>query len=192
MLTIEDAQDSVLLGDLQQPDVVVARHRRKGEALLGGDDHGAWNGGQRPGVLALAVVRDELVDLPSDHRPLVSRLALADPALERIPVDAGARRLGLLALRLVVTVGAAGIAEDFELHQAIDVLGRQPGLVKLDTELLDAPRRYRDHGFVRVPERQVLVNRGVFGLWPPVGACANEHTTDRLWPGKARVYFCGH
>src|SRR5439155_6357072 len=166
--------------------------RREGEALLGRDDDRARDGRERPRVLALAVVRHEFVDLPADHGPLVRRLALADPALERIPVEAGARRLGLLALRLVVAVGAAGITEDLELHEAIDVLGRKSGLIELDAELLDAPRRYRDHGYVRVPDRQVPVNRGVFGLSPPVGAGPGRNTTDRRSPRGLDVYFCGH
>src|SRR6266566_5493007 len=189
VLAVEHAEHAVLLGNLQEPDVVVAADRREGEALLGRDDDRARDGRERPRVLALAVVRHEFVDLPADHGPLVRRLALADPALERIPVDAGARRLGLLALRLVVAVGAAGITEDLELHEAIDVLGRKSGLIELDAELLDAPRRYRDHGYVRVPDRQVPVNRGVFGLSPPVGTGPGGNTTDRRSPEGSMSTF---
>src|SRR5262249_356739 len=156
--------------------------RREGEALLGRDDDRARDGRERPRVLALAVVRHELVDLPADHGPLVRRFALADPALERIPVDAGARRLGLLALPLGVAVGPAVITEDLDLHEAMDVLGRESRLVDLDAELLDAPRRYRDHGDDRVAARQVPVNRGVFGRSPPVGAGPAGNTTDRRCP----------
>ena len=43
MLAVEHAQDAVLLGNLQQAEVVLAGHRREGEALLGGDDDGAGN-----------------------------------------------------------------------------------------------------------------------------------------------------
>ena len=49
-----------------------------------------------------------------------------------------------------VAVGA-GIAEDFELHEAIDVLRGESGLVELDTELLDAARGHGDHGRVTLP-----------------------------------------
>ena len=90
VLAVEDAQDPVLLRDLQETEVVMAGHGREGEAPLRGDDHGAGNGGERRGVLALAVVGDQLVDLAPDDRALVGRLALADPPLETVPVDARA------------------------------------------------------------------------------------------------------
>jgi len=66
---------------------VLARHRREGEALLGGDDDRARDGGQGARVLAVAVVADQLVDLAADDRTLVGSLALADPLLEGLPVD---------------------------------------------------------------------------------------------------------
>jgi hypothetical protein len=45
VLAVQDAEHAVLLGDLEQTEIVLARHRGEREALLGGDDHGAGNGG---------------------------------------------------------------------------------------------------------------------------------------------------
>jgi len=109
----EHAQHPVLLGNLEQAEVVLAGDGREGEALLRGDDDRAGNGGERRRVLALAIVGDQLVDLAADDRPLVGRLALADPLLETVPVDARPVHPALLC-RLVLR--APRIAEDLELH----------------------------------------------------------------------------
>jgi hypothetical protein len=141
VLAVQDAKDPVLLGDLQQAEIVLTRHRGEGEALLGGDDDGAGNGGQRSRLLAVAVVADQLVDLATDHRALIGRLALADALFEHFPVHAGA--VGALGLRGGGVL--AGIAEDLELHQAVDVLGGERRLEELDPELFHPMRGNRDH-----------------------------------------------
>src|SRR2546428_534084 len=132
VLAIEHPEHAVLLGDLQEPQVVLACHRREGEALLGGDDDRAGNGGQRARVLAVAVVADQLVDLAADDRPLIRSLALADPFLEGFPVDPRA----VPPLGLGGRSGRARVAQDLELDQTIDILGPEGSLKKIHTELL--------------------------------------------------------
>src|SRR5262245_48185840 len=143
MLAVEHAEHAVLFRDLQQADVVVAGHRREREPPLGGDDDRPGNGRERARVLALPIIRHELVDLPADDRPLVSRLALADSLLESIPVDA---RTGLVPPLRGLLTGTTRVAEDLEFHQPVDVLGRESCLVELHTELLHAARRHGNHG----------------------------------------------
>jgi len=113
VLTVQHAQDPVLFWNLEQAEVVLAGHRREREPLLRRDDDGAGNGGKRRRVLALPVVGDQLVNLATDHRPLVRRLAFADPLLEHVPVDA--RPVHARFLRRLVR-RAARVAQDLELH----------------------------------------------------------------------------
>src|SRR3989442_883581 len=162
VLAVEHAEHAVLFGDLQQPEVVVPRDRGEGEALLGGDDDRAGDRGQRTGVLALLVVGDQLVDLAADDRPLVGGLALGDPLLEHVPVHPRPHARAVLLRRLVPR--AARVAQHLELHEPIDVLRREAGLVELDPELLYAARRDSNHRAVTVLGRQTPVNRGIFGL----------------------------
>ena len=110
-------------------------------------------------VYAVSIVAATIGDLAPDDRPLVGRLALADPPLEAVPVDA--RAGGCLRLALLGRPGAAGVAEDLELDEAIDVLDRQAGLVELHPELLHAVRGDGDHA-PNVVDPQVSVNRGFF------------------------------
>ena len=113
MLAVEHSQHTVLFRNLEQAEVVLAGDRGEGESLLRGDDDGPRDRGQGRRVFALSVVRHELVDLPADDRPLVRGLALADPLLETVPVDAGPvhpRLLGRLVGR------TTGVAQDLELH----------------------------------------------------------------------------
>jgi hypothetical protein len=159
VLAIEHAQHTVLLGDLEQAEIVVTGDRREGEPLLGGDDHGAGDRGQRARVLALAIVRGELVDLAPDDRTLVRGFALADAPLEAVPVDPRPPRRPPLRL---LDLGPTGIAEDLELYQPVDVLRGKPRLIELDTELLDAPCGYRDHRADTLTDPQTPVNRGIF------------------------------
>ena len=140
VLAVEHAQDAVLLRDLEQAQVVLARHRGEGEALLGGDDDRAGDRGQGARVLAVAIVADQLVDLPADDRALVGGLALADPLLERFPVHARAvRALLALAGGLVRT----SVPEHLELDQPVDILGGERRLKEFDPELLHAVRGNR-------------------------------------------------
>src|SRR5207244_10941318 len=111
--------------------------------LFRGDDDGARDRGQGRGVLAVTVVGHQLVDLAADDGPLIGGLALADPLLERVPVDARAVHPRLLR-RLVL--GTPGVAEDLELHQAVDIFGGKAGLVELDAELFHTARRAGTHG----------------------------------------------
>src|SRR5437773_486907 len=123
----------------------MAGDRGEREALFRGDDHGARDRGQRRRVLALAVVRGELVDLLADDGALVRGLALADSFLEAVPVHSRPRaaRFGRFRLRLRAV---PGISEHFELHESVDVFGGESGLVELHAELLDAACRDGDHG----------------------------------------------
>src|SRR5207247_11330155 len=66
VLAIEHPEHAMLLGDLQETQVVLARHRREGETLLGGADDRARNGGQGASVLALSVMAAQLVELVGD------------------------------------------------------------------------------------------------------------------------------
>src|SRR5262249_59857659 len=53
VLAVEHSEHAVLFRDLEEPEIVLARHRREGEALLRRDDDRAWNGGgggPRPSV----------------------------------------------------------------------------------------------------------------------------------------------
>src|SRR3989441_3928557 len=161
VLAVEHAQDTVLLGDLQEPEVVVTGDWGEGEPLLGGDDDRAGDRGQRPGVLALLVVRHQLVDLPADDRPLIGGLAFGDPLLEHVPVHPRPRARAAL-LRCLLR--SARIAEHFELHEPVDVLCREAGLVELHPELLYPTRGDSNHRPATVLDLQTPVNRGIFGL----------------------------
>src|SRR5437870_3065405 len=164
VLAVEHAQHTVLLGDLQEPEVVVTGDRGEGEPLLGGDDDCAGDRGQRPGVLALLVVRHQLVDLPADDRPLIGGLAFGDPLLEHVPVHPRPRARAAL-LRCLLR--SARIAEHFELHEPVDVLCREAGLVELHPELLYPTRGDSNHRPATLLDLQTLVNRGIFGLQRP-------------------------
>ncbi len=159
VLTVQHPQHPVLLGDLQQAQVVLARHRGEGEALLGRDDDRARDGGERARVLAVAVVVHQLVDLPADDRTLVGGLALADPLFEGFPVHPRPVRAGLaLAGGLHVI---AAVAEHLELDQSVDVLRGERRLEELDAELLHAVRGNRDHRPFRL--RGDVIAPGVAG-----------------------------
>src|SRR6266480_2471421 len=199
VLTVEHAQHAVLLGDLQEPEIVVTRDRSEGEPLLGGDDDGAGDRGQRPGVLALPVVHDELVDLPPNDRPLVGGLALADPLLQHVPVHPRARARAALLRRFFLR--AAGVAEHLELHEPVDVLGRKAGLIELHPELLYASRRDSNHWAVTLTDMQTPVNRGIFdytrrnvsvasaAMWRPIAseAVAPGEGALRTWMASGPV-----
>ena len=120
-------------------------HGPEAEALLGGDDDGAGDGGELAGLPALAEVGDELLDLPADHRALVGVRGLADPPLEDLPVHP---RPGDPALGLVL--GEPAVAQDLELDEPVDLAGREGGLVEFDAELLDAVGGDADHRRARL------------------------------------------
>src|SRR5262252_3189282 len=144
VLAIEHAQDSMLLGDLEQSQVVLARHGCEGEALLGRNDDRARDGREGARVLAIPVVADELVDLAADDRALVGCLAFANPLLEGFPVDA--RAIAALALR------CRGRGPDSELDQPIDVLRRKGSLEELHAKLFHAVRGNGDHQFLHLSD----------------------------------------
>src|SRR2546427_1604679 len=164
VLAVEHAQHTVLLGDLQEPEAVVTGDRGEGEPLLGGDDDRAGDRRQRPGVLALFVVRHQLVDLPAEDRPLLGGPAFRDPLLEHVPVHPRPRARAAL-LRCLLR--SARIAEHFELHEPVDVLCREAGLVELHPELLYPTRGDSNHRPATLLDLQTLVNRGIFGLQRP-------------------------
>ena len=134
---------------------MLARHRGEGEALLGGDDHRAGNGGQRAGVLAVAVVGDQLVDLAADHRALVRGLALGDALLQHLPVHTRAARCSLGRGRHL----GPCVTQHFELHQTVDVLGRKRSLEEFHSELLHPVRGNCDHEPVRLLGASVVEPR---------------------------------
>src|SRR5205814_9127414 len=95
-------------------------------------------------ALGVPVVGRARGGLPPEAGALIGSLAPRDPSLKHVPVHARARRhaallLGLLAPR------TARVPEDLELHQPIDVLGGEAGLIDLDAELLYTARWNRDH-----------------------------------------------
>src|SRR5207249_541679 len=124
-----------------------------------------WDRGQRAGVRAVLVVGDELVDLSSDDRPLVGRLALGDPLLEHVPVHPRPGARAALLRRLVLR--APRVPQHLELHEPIDVLRREAGLIELHPELLYAARRDSNHRAATLLGMQTPVNRGIFVKMPP-------------------------
>src|SRR5499433_245057 len=149
VLAIENAQDSMLLGDLEQSEVVLARHGGEGEALLRRNDDRARDGREGARVFAIPIVADELVDLAANDRALVGCLAFADPLLEGFPVDT--RAIAALALRCRRR-GRARVAQDLELNQPIDVLRRKGSLEELHAKLLHAVRGNGDHQFLHLSD----------------------------------------
>jgi hypothetical protein len=141
VLTVQHAQHPMLFRDLEQAQIVLARHGGEGEALLRRDDHRTGDGGQGARILAVLVVPDELVDLAANDRPLIRSLAFADALLEGLPVHP----------RTVAPLGfgwggrRARIAQDLELDQAVYILGREGSLEEFHTELLHAVRGDGDH-----------------------------------------------
>src|SRR5256886_14613398 len=158
---VEHAPHTVLLGGLQEPEVVVTGDRGEGESLLGGDDDCAGDRGARPGVPGPLAGRHQLVDLPADDRPLIGGLAFGDPLLEHVPVHPRPRARAAL-LRCLLR--SARIAEHFELHEPVDVLCREAGLVELHPELLYPTRGDSNHRSATLLDLQTPVNRGIFGL----------------------------
>src|SRR3989442_859480 len=91
----------------------------------------------------------------------ICRLAFADPPLEHVPVDPRTVHPAFLG-RLVRR--AAGVAQDLELHQPVDIFGRKSGFVELDAELLHTARRDSNHRCESLTDRQTPVNRGVLAV----------------------------
>jgi hypothetical protein len=134
MLAVDGAKDPLALRDLQEAERRVGLDRLELQRFVTRDDDGAGDRRQVPGLAALLVVGDELVDLPPDDRALVGLFARGDAALQQIPVDL--RRRGVLLLAAADRLRLLSVVEDFESHELVDVVGRERCLVELHPELL--------------------------------------------------------
>ena len=82
MLAVNGAKDTFAFRHFQGADRRPGFGRLELQRLVTGDDDGARNGRQVPGLTALLVVLDQLVNLLADDLPLVRLLIGGDPAFE--------------------------------------------------------------------------------------------------------------
>ena len=100
VLAVQGPQDAGVLGKLERPGVAAAAGRGELETAVRDQKDAARDRGEGPRVGALEVVRDELVDLLLDDRPLVGVLGGGDPLFQELPVDPPGGGLVLAARRL--------------------------------------------------------------------------------------------
>ena len=120
MLTVDGAQDPFALGHLQHANPGVLAGGLEPERFIAGNDHGSRDGRQIPGLPALLVVLNELVDLPADDLTLIGLVVGRNAALEQVPVHLRRRRHALPASP-ADRLCPFPVAQDFETDQLVDV-----------------------------------------------------------------------
>jgi hypothetical protein len=144
MLTVDGAQDPLPLRNLESANPRILAGGLEPERFIARDDHRSGNGREIPGLAALFVVLNELVDLPADDLALIGLVVGRNAALEQVPVHLRRRRHALPASP-ADRLRPFSVTQHFETDELVDVACAEGSLVELHAELLHADRGDADH-----------------------------------------------